>query len=164
MYTIERTLQLVKGSLPTLTCFVTKLKCVIDFEQTPCCRILNKITISMAMQKEINPLYTNDDILFVNYSMIAHVMITHVCINKMNPIPLFYFHIWLTVTHLILTIQTLLYNNKLILTFIFFKERWYVYSNLLTCSLSLRKEHLNKLERQYSKCYRPHCISTTTYG
>jgi len=34
---------------------------MLNFEQTPCCRILNKITISMAMQKEINPLYTYDD-------------------------------------------------------------------------------------------------------
>ena len=78
--------------------FTTKLKCVIEFEQTLCCRTLDQITISMAMHKEINTLYTNDDRLFVNYSMIAHV-----CINKlwtMNSIPLFYFYIWLTISEL----------------------------------------------------------------
>ena len=87
--------------------FVTKLKCVIYFEQTPCCCILNQIAISMTMHKGINTLYISDDTLFVNYSMI-----THVCINKswpMNSIPVFYFHIWLTITHLILKTQTHVY-------------------------------------------------------
>ena len=41
--------------------FITKLKCVIEFEQTLCCRTLDQITISMTMHKEINTLYTYDD-------------------------------------------------------------------------------------------------------